>query len=98
MTVVTRATTAHNGRSHPELALAATGMICFLLLRRTRALSRLLTVLLAAGLFGLTGCGARTSTESTLAVQSFPIQVKATGTNLAGNVVEHTVGVTLGVE
>jgi hypothetical protein len=33
-----------------------------------------------------------------LPIQSFAIQVKATGTNLAGNVVEHTVSVTLGVE
>jgi hypothetical protein len=33
-----------------------------------------------------------------LPVQSYSIVVKATSTNLAGNVVEHTAGVTLSVE
>jgi hypothetical protein len=51
-----------------------------------------------ASLLGLAGCGARTASESVLPVQSFTIQVQATGTNLSGNVVVHTVSVTLGVE
>ena len=97
MTILTRATTAHNDHTGPELALA-TGAICLLLLPRRRTLSRLLAVLLAAGLFGLTGCGARTASVSTLPIHTFAIQVQATGTNLAGNVVVHTVSVTLGVE
>jgi sugar lactone lactonase YvrE len=98
MTVVTRATTALNTSAKPEVALAAAGAIFFLMLRRRRGLSRLLAVLAVAGLFGLAGCGARTASESVLPVQSFAIQVQATGTNLAGNVVVHTVSVTLGVE
>ena len=99
MTVVTRAAaTAHNDSARPQLALAATGLIFLLMLRRRRTLSRLLAVLVVTGLFGLAGCGARTASESVLPVQTFAIQVKATGTNLAGNVVEHTVNVTLGVE
>jgi hypothetical protein len=53
---------------------------------------------MVAGLFGLAGCGARTAPESVLPVQSFAIQVKATGTNLAGNVVLHMVSISLGVE
>lgn len=98
MTVVTRAATAHNDSAEPQLALAATGLVFLLMLRRRRTLSRLLAVIVVAGLFGLAGCGARIASESVLPVQSFAIQVKATGTNLAGNVVEHTVNVTLGVE
>jgi hypothetical protein len=98
MTVVTRATTALNRIANPELALVATSAIFLLVLRRRRILSRLLMVLAVAGLFGLSGCGARTASESVLPVQSFAIQVQATGTNLAGNVVVHTVNVTLGVE
>ena len=98
MTVVTPTTTAHNTRTEPELALAGAGALFLLVLRRKRTLSRLLAVLVVAGLFGLAGCGARTAPESVLPVQSFAIQVQATGTNLAGNVVVHTVNVTLGVE
>ena len=98
MTVATRATTALNTSAKPELATAATSAIFLLVLRRRRVLSRLLAVLAVASLFGLAGCGARTAPESVLPVQSFAIQVRATGTNLAGNVVVHTVSVTLGVE
>jgi hypothetical protein len=82
----------------PELAFVGTGTIFLLGLWRRRTLSRLLAVLAVAGLSGLAGCGARTASESVLPVQSFAIQVQATGTNLAGNVVVHTVSVTLGVE
>ncbi len=46
----------------------------------------------------MAGCGARTASEAVLPVQSFTIQVRATGTNLAGNVVEHTVNVTLAIQ
>ena len=98
MTVTTRATTAFGSRNQPELALAVIGAIFFFTSRRIRTLPRLLAVLAVAGLFGLSGCGARTASESVLPVQSFAIQVQATGTNLAGNVVVHTVSVTLGVE
>ncbi len=98
MTVVTRATTALNASAESELAVAATGAILLLGFWRRRPLSRLLAMLVVAGLFGLGGCGARTASESVLPVQSFAIQVQATGTNLAGNVVVHTVSVTLGVE
>ena len=57
----------------------------------------LLALLIALAPLCLTGCGARTAPESVLTVQSFAIQVQATGTNLAGNVVVHTIGVTLAV-
>ena len=98
MTVTTRATTALSTRKQPEVALAVIGAIFLLALRRRCTLPRLLAMLVVAGLFGLAGCGARTASESVLPVQSFAIQVQATGTNLAGNVVVHTVSVTLGVE
>ena len=98
MTIATRATTALHASARPELALAATGAIFLLVLRRRRGLSRLLAVLAVAGLFGLAGCGARTAPESVLPVQSFAVHVQATGTNLAGDVVVHTVSVTLGIE
>jgi sugar lactone lactonase YvrE len=98
MTVVTRATTAFNTGARPELALLGAGTILLFALRRKRTLSRLLALFAVAGLFGLAGCGARTASESVLPVQSFAVQVQATGTNLAGNVVVHTVSVTLGVE
>jgi len=98
MTVVTRATTALNTSTNPELGFAATGVIILLAFRRKRTFFRLLSVLAIAGLFGLTGCGARTAPESVLPVQSFTIQVQATGTNLAGNVVVHTLNVKLGLE
>jgi hypothetical protein len=98
MTVVTRATTALNTSTNPELGFAATGVIILLAFRRKRTFLRLLSVLAIAGLFGLTGCGARTAPESVLPVQSFTIQVQATGTNLAGNVVVHTLNVKLGLE
>jgi hypothetical protein len=61
-------------------------------------LCRLLIIVAAAGVFGLAGCGARTASEAVLPVQSFTIQVQATGTNLAGNVVQHTVNVTLAIQ
>ena len=98
MTVVTRATTALNASAKPELAVGSDRRNPSSSAAGADALSRLLAVLVVAGLFGLGGCGARTASESVLPVQSFAIQVQATGTNLAGNVVVHTVNVTLGVE
>ena len=98
MTVATPATTALNTTRRPELALATVAAVFLLMLRSRRGLPRLLGVLAIAGLFGLAGCGARTASESVLPVRTFAIQVQATGTNLAGNVVVHTISVTLGVE
>jgi hypothetical protein len=102
MTVVAPATTAHRAIRQPELAFAAAVAICLLGLRRRRTLLPLVTLsgalLVACALFGLTGCGARTAPESVLPVTNYSIVVHATGTNLAGNVVVHTVNVTLAVE
>lgn len=96
MTITTRATAAYRDSALPVVAFAAAGF-CLVGLRR-RCVPRLFALLIVAGLFGLTGCGARTVSESALSVQSFAIQVQATGTNLAGNVVVHTTNVTLSVE
>jgi hypothetical protein len=102
MTVVAPATTAHRAIRQPELAFAAAVAICLLGLRRRRTLAPLVTLsgalLVACALFGITGCGARTAPESVLPVTNYSIVVHATGTNLAGNVVVHTVNVTLAVE
>jgi hypothetical protein len=102
MTVVAPATTAHRAIPQPELAFAGAVAICLLGLRRRRTLLPLVTLsgalLVACALFGLTGCGARTAPESVLPVTNYSIVVHATGTNLAGNVVVHTVNVTLAVE
>ncbi|HZQ43338.1 MAG TPA: Ig-like domain repeat protein [Acidobacteriaceae bacterium] len=98
MTVLAPATTAHSANAQPELAFAAAVAICLLGLRRRRTLPRLLVLFVACALFGVTGCGARTAPESVLPVTNYAITVHATGTNLAGNIVTHTVGVTLAVE
>lgn len=98
MTVVAPATTARRRSAQPELTLAATGVFSLLLLRRRRAMARLLALFAVAAVFGITGCGARVASESVLPAKTYPITVKATGTNLAGNVVVHTVNVTLAVE
>jgi hypothetical protein len=98
MSVVPPTTTSHRATAHPELAFAVTAAICLIAVRRRRTLPRLLTLVVAAALFSLTGCGARTASESVLPVQTYPLTVQATGTNLAGNVVVHTVSVTLAVE
>lgn len=98
MTVLAPATTAHRANAQPELAFAAAVAICLLGLRRRRTLPALLVLFVACALFGVTGCGARTAPESVLPVTKYAITVHATGTNLAGNVVTHTIGVTLAVE
>ncbi len=98
MTVVAPAATAHRAIAQPELAFALTIAICLIGLRGRRGLPRLVAFVVAAGLFGITGCGARTAPESVLPVTNYTIVVHATGTNLAGNVVVHTVNLTLAVE
>jgi hypothetical protein len=100
MTVATSAVTAQrrNANAAPELGFALGSGILLLAARRRRMLCRLLIIVAAAGVFGLAGCGARTASEAVLPVQSFTIQVQATGTNLAGNVVQHTVNVTLAIQ
>lgn len=85
-------------RGEPEPALVLAGVILSLGVRRRRRLCGALAVLGIGAVLGLAGCGARTASESVLPVQSFAIQVQATGTNLAGNVVQHTVAVTLEVQ
>lgn len=98
MTITTLATaTAARRVEAPEVALGVAGLL-LVAMRRRKIATRLLAVLMLAGMFGVSGCGARVAPESALPVQSYPIVVTATGTNLAGNVVEHTVGVTLSVE
>ncbi len=100
MTVATTATTAlhRKSRADSELAVALGSGLLLLTLRRRSTLTRLAAIIAVAGLFSLSGCGARTAPESVLPVQSFTIQVRATGTNLAGNVVDHAVNVTLAVQ
>ncbi|HEV2577051.1 MAG TPA: Ig-like domain repeat protein [Acidobacteriaceae bacterium] len=98
MTIVAPATTAHRAIPRPDFAFASSLAICLLALRRRRTLPLLLVLIVAAGLFGVTGCGARTAPESVLPVTNYAIVVQATGTNLAGNVVVHTTNVTLAVE
>jgi hypothetical protein len=98
MTIATPVTTAHRLQRAPELALCVAGALLLLATPRRRTLFRLLTVVALAGIFGLAGCGARTASESVLPLQSYAIQVRATGTNLAGIVVEHTVNLTLAVQ
>jgi hypothetical protein len=84
--------------AEPVLAFVLGGGLLLLAAPRRRTLSRLVVILAAAGIFGVAGCGARTASEAVLPVQSFTIHVQATGTNLAGNLVEHTVNVTLAIQ
>lgn len=98
MTVTTSTLSARRIGTSPLLALGMAGLLLVFVRRRRGALPWLLAVLVLTGTFGLSGCGARTASESVLPVQSYSIVVKATGTNLAGNVVQHTVGLTLSVE
>jgi hypothetical protein len=74
------------------------GLVLVFKRKGRRAIPRLIAVVALLGVFGLSGCGARTASEAVLPVQSYSIVVRATSTNLAGNVVEHTLGVTLSVE
>jgi sugar lactone lactonase YvrE len=98
MTVTTSTLSASRGSALPELALSLAGLMFIVTRKRRGAVQRLLAGIVLAGILGLSGCGARSAPESVLPVQSYSIVVKATATNLAANVVEHTVGVTLSVE
>ena len=98
MTVTTSTLSASRGGTLPGVALGMAGLIFVFARKRRGALPRLLAIILLFGMLGLGGCGARSASESVLPVKSYSIIVKATSTNLAGNVVEHTVGVTLSVE
>jgi sugar lactone lactonase YvrE len=77
-------------------------LVCALLLpftqRRRRLPQLALLCLIAVGTLGLGGCGARTASEAALPVQTYAVTVRATSTNLAGDIVVHSVNVTLGVE
>jgi hypothetical protein len=98
MTVTTSTLSARRRGTLPELALCMTGLVLVFKRKGRRAIPRLIAVVALLGVFGLSGCGARTASEAVLPVQSYSIVVRATSTNLAGNVVEHTTGVTLSVE
>jgi hypothetical protein len=100
MTVATSASQARLrsvGRSIP-CVLASVLLLPLVLIRRRPVRLSALCLLVTVGLVGLSGCGARTASESALPVQTFVVTVKATSTNLAGNVVVHSAEVTLGVE
>jgi hypothetical protein len=98
MTVTTNMLSASRNGALPEVALGVAGLMLVLRRKRRGVMPRLLALIVLAGVFGICGCGARSAPESVLPVQSYSIVVKATSTNLAGNVVEHSVGVTLSVE
>lgn len=98
MTVTTSALSASRGGTLPGVALGMAGLVFVFARKRRGVLPRLLAMVVLVGTFGISGCGARSASESVLPVTSYSIVVKATSTNLAGNVVEHTVGVTLAVE
>ena len=89
-----------NGAQHPREARARMGGGGCDLSARAAAQTEARTAVpcLRLRLLQPRGCGARTASESVLPVQTFAIQVQATGTNLAGNVVVHSVSVTLAVE
>jgi hypothetical protein len=97
MSITTLPTTSHRDGSLPSAIALAAGILWFGV-RRRRRIRSLLAALALCAIFGLSGCGARTASESVLPVQTFAIQVQATGTNLAGNVVQHNVTVTLSVQ
>jgi sugar lactone lactonase YvrE len=100
MTIITAASQArlHSlGRSVPCL-LASALLLPLVLVRRRPPWLSSLCLSITMGLVGLSGCGARTASESALPVQTFVVTVKATSTNLAGNIVVHSAEVTLGLE
>lgn len=75
---------------------AAVPLLLFVRRRRRRLACSLASFLL---LLGITGCGARTvGFPTSTTSQSFPIQVTATSTNLAGAVVTHATTITLIVQ
>jgi hypothetical protein len=96
MTVTVPETSARRASTQPQLAVVAA--IGLLMLRRRRIPAALLALFVISVTLSLSGCGARTASEAVLPVQTYPLSVQATGTNLAGNVVVHTVSVTLAVE
>jgi hypothetical protein len=98
MTVTTSTLSARRSGTVPEVALGVVALMCIFRRRRRGVLPRLLALVVLAGMFGIMGCGARSAPESVLPIKSYSITVKATSTDLAGNLVEHTVGVTLSVE
>jgi hypothetical protein len=73
-------------------------LLPLVLVRRRPPWLSSLCLSITMGLVGLSGCGARTASESALPVQTFVVTVKATSTNLAGNIVVHSAEVTLGLE
>ena len=85
-------------RGRPVAALVVSGVLACALWRRRAMLPRVLCLILL--LAGMAGCGARTVGEGTNGVlaQSYTVQVTGTGTNLAGQVVVHSVPFTLTVQ
>jgi hypothetical protein len=98
MAVTVPETSARRASNQPQLAFAVVAAIGLLMLRRRRISAALLALFVISVTLSLSGCGARTASEAVLPVQTYPLSVQATGTNLAGNVVVHTVSVTLAVE
>lgn len=98
MTVTTTSLSANLRGALPEVALGLAGVIFVFARRRRGLMARLLALIILSGMFGVSGCGARTASESVLPTHNYSIVVKATGTNLAGSMVEHTVGITLTVQ
>ena len=100
LAISTTTQSAQNHRASGGIALAVAGGLLLPMFRRRKQGFRFLlavsgTIAIMSSLFG---CGARTVSESTLAVKSYTITVKGTSTNLAGNVVVHSTDVTLGVQ
>lgn len=85
-------------RGRPVAALVVSGVLACALWRRRAMLPRVLCLIML--LAGMAGCGARTVGEGTNGVlaQSYTVQVTGTATNLAGQVVVHSVPFTLTVQ
>lgn len=99
---MTISTAAQTAQMHPYRDAAGVLACCLLVpafVRRRRALHAAFICLSCSALIlGLAGCGARTVSESALPSTSYTINVKATSTNLAGNLVVHSVAVTLALQ
>ena len=100
MTIVTSSQTAQVRSEQGRMAVALTGFLILPIfgLRKRRSRTTLAAVCTLAAIVPLVGCGARTISESALAVKSYTITVKGTSTNLAGSVVVHSAVVTLGIQ